>query len=399
MTLRVSRRVSHIGPSATLAMAAVAREMKTRGLPVIDFGLGEPDFPSPEAASEAAHRAIRENYTKYTSPGGADDLKDAIIDKLNAENGLSYDRKEVVVSCGAKHTLYNIAQVLFEAGDEVIIPAPYWVSYPDQVRLNDATPIILPTREEDGFLMTPSALRAAITPRTKAVILNDPSNPTGAAYSSKQLSALAEILLSAPLWIISDEIYEKFIYDGHTHASIAALGDALKQKTILVNGVSKAYAMTGWRIGYAAGPKGVVEAMEMVQSQSTSNPASISQKAAAAALREGAAFTRRMVAEFSLRRSISVERLNKMSGVRCRSPAGSFYLFPNVQGLIGKRSAQKTIQSAADVAAYLLEEAGVLTVSGEPFGAPGYLRLSYAVSQETLVAGLEKMEAAILRLS
>jgi aspartate aminotransferase len=392
-------RIRQIQPSATLAMAAVARAMKAKGLPVIDFGLGEPDFPSPEVASEAAHRAIRENYTKYTPPGGSDDLKDAILAKLSSENGLSYDRKEVIVSCGAKHTLYNIAQVLFEAGNEVILPAPYWVSYPDQVRLNDATPVILSTREEDRFLMTPDALKAAITPRTKAVILNDPSNPTGAAYPAAQLSALAEVLAEASLWVISDEIYEKFTYDGQAHGSIAALSDALKQKTILVNGVSKAYAMTGWRIGYAAGPKTVISAMETVQSQSTSNPASISQKAAAAALREGAAFTRTMVSEFSRRRDLAVARLNQMPGVRCLSPAGSFYLFPNVQGLMGKQSEKTTLRSAADLSAYLLEEAGVLTVPSEPFGAEGYLRLSYAVSQETLTAGLDKMEAAISRLS
>ncbi len=380
-------------------MAAIARELKAKGLPVIDFGLGEPDFPSPDVASEAAHRAIREHYTKYTPPSGADDLKEAIIAKLQSENGLAYDKKEVIVSCGAKHTLYNIAQVLFEAGDEVIIPAPYWVSYPDQVRLNDATPVIVPTREEDQFLMTPHALRAALTPHTKAIILNDPANPTGAAYSEAQLSALAACLVALPLWIISDEIYEKFLYDGRTHASIAALSNDLRQKTILVNGVSKAYAMTGWRIGYAAGPKAVITAMETLQSQSTSNPASISQKAAAAALRDGAPFTRRMVDEFSRRRDVAITQLNKMPGVRCAPPAGSFYLFPNVQGLIGKCDAQKPLQSAADVASYFLEKAGVLTVSGESFGAAGYLRLSYAVAQETLVAGLAKMNAAILALS
>ncbi len=379
-------------------MAAIARTMKARGIPVIDFGLGEPDFPSPDGVCDAAIRAIREGHTKYTPPGGTDDLKAAIVEKLRAENGLAYDKSEVIVSCGAKHTLYNIAQVLFEAGDEVILPAPYWVSYPDQIRLNDATPVIVPTREGDHFRMTPDALRAALTPRTKAVILNAPANPTGATYSAAQMAALAEVLAAAHVWIISDEIYEKFTYDASVHASIAAVGDEIKRKTIVVNGVSKAYAMTGWRIGYAAGHKDVIAAMETVQSQSTSNPASISQKAAVAALREGMAFTREMVAAFEKRRDLAVARLNGMPGVRCLSPGGSFYVFPNVMGLIGKRHGNGIIKSAADVAAYLLEEAGVLMVPGEPFGADGYVRISYAVPMPTLVAGFDQMHAALLKL-
>jgi aspartate aminotransferase len=380
-------------------MAAVARAMKAKGIPVIDFGLGEPDFNSPDVASEAAIRAIRDGYTKYTPPGGADDLKEAIVAKLARDNGLTYDKKEVIASCGAKHTLYNIAQVLFEAGDEVIIPAPYWVSYPDQVVLNDATPVIVQTREEDQFCMTPAQLQAALTPRTRAIILNAPSNPTGAFYDAKQLAGLAEILAPLPVWMISDEIYEKFVYDGRTCASIATLSPEIKRKTLVVNGVSKAYSMTGWRIGYAAGPREVIAAMETVQSQSTSNPASISQKAAAAALTSGEAFTKKMVAEFEGRRNLSVSRLNEIPGIRCLSPAGSFYLFPNVSGLIGKRHGAREIASSSDVAAYLLETAGVLTVPGEPFGAPGYVRISYAVPTETLTLGLEKIKSAVHALA
>jgi len=380
-------------------MAVVARSMRAAGKVVIDFGLGEPDFPSPDVAIEAAICALREGDTRYTPPGGTDDLRAAIVSKLATENGLTYDKKEVIASCGAKHTLYNIAQVLFDAGDEVILPAPYWVSYPDQVVLNDATPVVVPTREAEGFRLTPDALRAAITPRTRAVILNAPSNPTGAAYTPTQLAALAEVIAPTSAWIISDEIYETFVYDGQAHASIAAVSEEIKRKTIVVNGVSKAYAMTGFRIGYAAGPVEVIAAMEMVQSQSTSNPTSISQRAAAAALRGGAAFTKTMVAEFERRRNMAVARLNKMPGVRCPKPEGSFYLFPNVEGLIGKQDGSRRINTSSDVAAWFLEQAGVLMVPGEPFGAPGYLRLSYAVPYETLVAGLDKMEAAIVKLA
>ncbi len=394
-----AQRISRVRPSATLAMAAVARSMRAAGKSVIDFGLGEPDFPTPDVAIEAAIRALREGDTRYTPPGGTDDLRAAIVAKLAAENGLAYDKKEVIVSCGAKHTLYNIAQVLFEAGDEVILPAPYWVSYPDQVLLNDATPVIVPTREAEGFRLTPDALRAAITPRTRAVILNAPSNPTGAAYTPAQLAALAEVIAPTSAWIISDEIYETFVYDGRAHTSIATISEEIKRKTLVVNGVSKAYAMTGFRIGYAAGPAEVIAAMEMVQSQSTSNPTSISQRAAAAALRGGAAFTKTMVTEFERRRNMAVGRLNKMPGVRCPKPDGSFYLFPNVEGLLGKQDGTRRLDTSSDVAAWLLDQAGVLTVPGEPFGAPGYLRISYAVPYETLTAGLDKMEAAIAQLA
>ena len=381
-----------------MAMAAKAKAMAAKGIEVTDFGLGEPDFNSPDVAREAGIRAIREGYTKYTPPSGSDELKEAIVQKLKNENGLDYEKKEVIVSCGAKHTLYNIAQVLFERGDEVIIPAPYWVSYPDQVLLNDAAPVIVETREEDQFLLTPERLRKAISPRTKALILNSPSNPTGSAYSAKQLEGLAEVLISAPIWIVSDEIYEKFIYDGAVHTSVAALHPDLKRKTLVVNGVSKAYSMTGWRIGYAAGPNEVIEAMGTVQSQSTSNPTSISQKAAAAALLGGASFIKTMVAEFDKRRGLVVERLNRIPGIRCPRPAGGFYVFPNVKGLMGKQAGGYQINNSSDLALFLLEEGRVSTIAGEAFGADGYLRLSYAVSQEILDKGLRQLENAVSKL-
>ncbi|HLG23241.1 MAG TPA: pyridoxal phosphate-dependent aminotransferase [Candidatus Manganitrophaceae bacterium] len=396
--MKFAQRISQIKPSPTMAMAAKAKAMAAKGIEVTDFGLGEPDFNSPDVAREAGIRAIREGYTKYTPPSGSDELKEAIVQKLKNENGLDYEKKEVIVSCGAKHTLYNIAQVLFERGDEVIIPAPYWVSYPDQVLLNDAAPVIVETREEDQFLLTPERLRKAISPRTKALILNSPSNPTGSAYSAKQLEGLAEVLISAPIWIVSDEIYEKFIYDGAVHTSVAALHPDLKRKTLVVNGVSKAYSMTGWRIGYAAGPKEVIEAMGTVQSQSTSNPTSISQKAAAAALLGGASFIKTMVAEFDKRRGLVVERLNRIPGIRCPRPTGGFYVFPNVKGLMGKQAGGYQINNSSDLALFLLEEGRVSTIAGEAFGADGYLRLSYAVSQEILDKGLRQLENAVSKL-
>jgi len=396
MSMQLAKRVLGISPSATLAMAALAKSMKAEGRPVIDLGLGEPDYPSPPFAAEAGIAAIREGYTRYTPPGGSEELKAAIIERIKMDAGLSYHPKEILVSCGAKHVLYHLAQVLFEEGDEVIVPAPYWVSYPDQIRLNGATPVIVPTREADGFLLQPNVLRAAITPRTKAVIINDPANPTGAAYERSDLLALAEVLTEASLWVISDEIYEKFLYDGGAHVSLATLSETLKQKTIVVNGVSKSHAMTGWRIGYAAGPEEIIRAMETVQSQSTSNPASISQRAATAALRGGTAWTQAMVSEFEKRRDFVVSEINRIPGLHCAKPAGSFYVFPNVTGLMGSKS---QVQSAHDLSMYLLKEAGVVTVPGEPFGAPGYIRISYAATMETLIEGVARIRTAVFNLS
>jgi len=397
--MKFAKRVQQIKPSPTMAMAAKAKAMIAKGISITDFGLGEPDFNTPPAATEAGIRAIQQGFTRYTPPSGTDELKEAICRKLKRENNLDYEKKEIIVSCGAKHTLYNIAQVLFEQGDEVIIPAPYWVSYPDQVLLNDATPVIVQTREEDQFLMTPDQIKRAVTPKTKAVILNYPSNPTGSAYTAKQLEALGGALIDAPVWIISDEIYEKFIYDGAAHTSIASLSPELKRKTIVVNGVSKAYAMTGWRIGYAAGPKEIIDAMGTVQSQSTSNPTSISQKAAAVALQGSEEFIKTMVEEFNQRRLFVVERLNQIRGIRCPRPVGGFYVFPNIKGLMGTGYKGYQIKGSTDLASFLLEEGGISTIPGEAFGAEGYLRLSYAVSKEVLSEGLEKLKNATLKLS
>ncbi|HEY3198585.1 MAG TPA: pyridoxal phosphate-dependent aminotransferase [Nitrospirales bacterium] len=397
--MKLAKRVSQISPSPTLSITAEAKAMAARGIDVIDFASGEPDFDTPVPIKEAAITAIRNGFTKYTATGGIDELKQAVIDKLRRDQGLSYEKSQVLISCGAKHSLYNLAQALFEAGDEVIIPAPYWVSYPDQVVLNDATPILVPTSQENGFQLTGELFEKHLTSRTKAVVVNSPGNPTGSVYERRTLEAIAKIALRHNIVIISDEIYEKIIYDGVTHVSIASLGADVQAQTVVVNGVSKAYAMTGWRIGYAAGPKSLIEAMGTVQSQSTSNPNSIAQKAAVAALKGGDGSTTAMVSEFDKRRRFIVERLNKIPGIACSMPSGAFYAFPSVSRLIGRSSPSGPISSASHFASYLLKEARVATVPGEAFGAPGHLRFSYATGLKQIAEGLERIESAVLRLS
>ncbi|TAJ24390.1 MAG: pyridoxal phosphate-dependent aminotransferase [Nitrospirae bacterium] len=397
--MKLAARAGRIVPSPTLSITATAKAMAAQGIDVIDFASGEPDFDTPEPIKQAAEAAIRSGFTKYTASSGIDELKSAIVDKLQAEQGLRYEKAQILVSCGAKHTLYNLAQALVEAGDEVVIPAPFWVSYRDQVLLNDATPVLLETRETEGYAISRAALEACVTPKTKAIIVNSPGNPTGATYDLATLEGIAEVALRRDLLIISDEIYEKILYDGARHISIATLGADVAARTVVVNGVSKAYAMTGWRIGYAAGPKDVITAMADIQSQSTSNPTSISQKAAVAALRGGDAFPQQMVKEFDRRRRTMVERLNKLPGVSCRMPSGAFYAFPNVTGLLNRRHATGSITSPTDLAAYLLKEAQVAVVPGEPFGSPDHIRLSYATSMEAIARGLDRMENALSKLT
>ena len=395
----LSERAKKIKPSPTLAMDAKAKAMKAQGVDVVNFGVGEPDYDTPDHIKEAAIKAIREGFTKYTPVGGIDELKDAVIDKFKTDNGLEYVREEILVSCGAKHSLYNIAQALFGPGDEVIIPAPYWVSYPDQVLLNDGIPVIVATSESDNFMIRPEAFEAAITKKTKALILNSPSNPTGLAYDRKTLEAIARIAVKHNIMIVSDEIYEKLVYDGTEHISIASLGKEIRDLTIVVNGLSKSHAMTGWRMGYAAGPKDVIKAMTNIQSQSTSNPTSISQKAAVAALRGPQDFIGTMRAEFDRRRSYLVDRLNAINGMRCLKPNGAFYAFQDVSALYGKKAGDRTINSSIDFALYLLEEAQVALVHGEAFGDDRYIRLSYATSMENIEKGVERIRAARERLS
>ncbi|HEC98612.1 MAG TPA: pyridoxal phosphate-dependent aminotransferase [Nitrospirae bacterium] len=395
----VSERAKRVKPSPTLAMDTKAKEMKSQGIDVISFGVGEPDFDTPDNIKEAAIKAIRDGHTKYTPVGGIPQLKDAITEKLRKDNALSYKKEEIIVSCGAKHSLYNIAQAILSPGDEVVIPSPYWVSYPAQVLLNDATPVFVKTREEDGFMLNPDELKEYITERTKAIILNYPSNPTGLGYNSSTLEAIADVAVKSNIYIISDEIYEKLLYDGTEHISIASLSEEVKACTILVNGLSKSHAMTGWRIGYAAGPEGIIKAMTKIQSQSTSNPASISQWAAVEALRGPQDFIRTMVEEFDIRRRFLVEALNNIEGIRCGLPTGAFYVFPNVSEIFGKGYKGRTIEDSSALALYFLEEAGVALVPGSAFGAEGYIRISYATSMENIRKAVERIGEAIEKLS
>lgn len=391
----LSQRARSIKPSPTLAIDAKAKALKAQGVDVIGFGVGEPDFDTPGNIKEAGIKAIENGFTKYCPVGGTDDLKDAIIEKLKKDNGLSYERGEIIVSCGAKHSLYNIAMTVLEKGDEVIIPAPYWVSYPDIVALADATPVIVNTSEKNGFKMTADEFRRAITPKTKAVVINSPSNPTGSSYSKKELEGIAEIAVEKKILIISDDIYEKLVYDGFEFTSIASLGKEVKDLTIVVNGVSKAYAMTGWRIGYAAGSKEIITAMTNIQSQSTSNPTSIAMKASTEALKGPQDAVNSMVREFDKRRVYMVERLNKINGITCLRPNGAFYAFPNITGLLGKSFNGKILNSSSDVATCLLDEVKVALVPGSAFGAEGYLRLSYATSMENIKEGIDRIEKAV----
>lgn len=397
--MKLAARVSRIAPSPTLAMTATAKAMVAQGLDVVDFSSGEPDFDTPEPVKAAAEAAIRAGFTKYTPSSGIDELRQAIIEKLQSEQGLRYEKSQILVSCGAKHSLYNLAEALLEAGDEIIIPTPYWVSYSDQALLNDATPVFLPTSEADGYAINPDDLQRLITPRTKAIIVNSPCNPTGATYDRKTLEAIASIAVRHKFLIISDEIYEKVLYDGASHISIATLSPEVAAQTVVINGVSKAYAMTGWRIGYAAGPKDLLTAMANIQSQSTSNPCSISQKAAVAALKLGGSFTDKMVVEFDRRRKVMVDRLNSIPGVTCRMPSGAFYAFPNIGGVLGRKGPNGPITSPQELANHLLKNAHVAVVPGEPFGSRAHIRLSYATGMDTIQRGLDRLAKAVDTLS
>ncbi len=396
--MKLSRRASSIKPSPTLSLDSKAKAMKADGLDVVNLGVGEPDFDTPENIKQAAVTALNEGFTKYTPVGGIDSLKAAIIEKFKTDNGLIYEKNEIIVSCGAKHSLYNIAAALFEAGDEIIIPAPFWVSYPDQIILSDATPVIVSTDEGNSFRITPADLESRITGKTRALILNSPSNPTGMGYDRKSLEAIADLAVKYDFHVISDEIYEKLVYDGFKHISIASLGKDIKERTIVVNGLSKSHAMTGWRIGFAAGPKDIINAMTKIQSQSTSNPTSIAQKAAVEALTGSQDFLPKMVSEFDRRRNFMIERLNKINGVTCSRPIGAFYAFPNVSAFYGKMFNNKTVSSSFDLSSYLLDEAKVAAVPGGAFGDDSFIRLSYATSMENIKKGLDNIEKALLDL-
>ncbi|MGC8785175.1 MAG: pyridoxal phosphate-dependent aminotransferase [Armatimonadota bacterium] len=394
----ISQRAQRTSPSPTLAITAKARKMREEGIDVLSFGAGEPDFDTPEFIKEAAIAALREGFTKYTPTAGIEPLRKAICEKLWRDNGLKYEPNQIIVTCGGKHALYNTFQVICDPGDEVIIPAPYWVSYPEMVKLADGVPVFVYADESTGFVPTLDAVREKITARTRAIVVNSPCNPTGAVFPRQTLKEIAALALKHDLYIISDEIYEKMVYDGHEHFSIASLGEEVKKRTILVNGMSKAYSMTGWRIGYAAAERELIAAMTRIQDQSTSNPTSIAQRAALAALQASEDAVKQMVTAFAERRRAIVDGLNNIPGFRCAEPGGAFYAFPNVSALYGKRWGDRVINNSDAFAEYLLEVARVAVVPGSGFGADENIRLSYACSLDTIRNGLARIAEAVQAL-
>ncbi|MDY7032606.1 MAG: pyridoxal phosphate-dependent aminotransferase [Thermodesulfobacteriota bacterium] len=394
----LSERVKKIKPSPTLTISARANEMKARGIDIVSFSEGQPDFDTPQNIKDAAIKALNDGFTKYTAVDGITELKDAIIYKFQKENNLTYERDQIMVSCGAKHSIYNIAQAILNKGDEVIILSPYWVSYPDIVLLNDAVPIIVKCHEKNGFKVDPEDIKKVITPHSKALVINSPSNPTGAVYSDEEFRPIAEIAVENNLIVISDEVYEKLVYDNFTFTSIASLGEDIKDLTVVVNGVSKAYSMTGWRIGYAAGPKEIISSMSMIQGQSTSNPTSIAQKASTEALRDSEDAVMMMVKEFDERRTYMVERLNSIDGIACLMPAGAFYAFPRVSNLFQMSFRGKKMNNSTIMADFLLDTARVAVVPGAAFGDDDHVRLSYATSYENIEKGLDRIEEVMKKL-
>jgi aspartate aminotransferase len=397
--MKLSQFTRQLKPSETLAISTKAKTLRAQGRNIIDFGLGEPDFATPNNIIRAAEHAMAEGFTKYTPPAGLPALRQAVADKLKRENDLDYAPEEIIVSCGAKQALYNVAMVLLDAGDEVLIPGPYWVTYPTQVWLAGGTPVIIPTTVADDFKITGDLLRRYLTPKTKGIILNSPCNPTGAVYTPAELEDLARVLLDTDLFIITDEIYEHIIYDGLKQISIATLDPALKARSIVVNGFSKSYAMTGWRLGYCAGPREVIEMCDRLQSQTTSNATAFVQVAGIEALTGPQESVAVMAQAFEQRRNFVVQRLNAIPGITSNTPRGAFYIFPNIAALFGRRANGKPLTTAAEVADYLLDAAGVAVVPGDAFGDDHYMRISYASSMAELEDGLARIDQAVQQLA
>ncbi len=383
MNYKISHRAASLSPSLTLAIDSKAKQMKAEGIDVVGFGAGEPDFDTPQHIKDACAKALADGFTKYTPAAGIPELRQAIADKFKRDNGLSYKPSQVIVSCGGKHSCYNVILATCEEGDEVIIPAPYWLSYPEMVKLAAATPVILPTSDKTEFKVTPEQLRQAITPRTRLFILNSPSNPTGSLYTREEIKALGDICVEKNVLIMSDEIYEKLVYDGGEHVSVASFSPAHYEHTIIVHGFAKAYSMTGWRLGYLAAPEPIAKAIDAIQSHSTSNPTSFAQKGAVAALNGPQDHLKGWLAEYSKRRAYAHQRLNGIPGISCVNARGAFYLFPNISRL-GLKS--------ADFCARLLEQEKVAAVPGIAFGADDCLRISYATSLANIEKGLDRME-------
>jgi len=396
--MKFSERILQVKPSPTLEVTALANAMKAKGIDVIGFGTGEPDFDTPEHIKQAAIKAIMNGKTKYTPSGGIPELKKAIVEKFKRDNNLEYKASEVIVNSGGKHSFYNLMQVILNRGDEVIIPSPYWVSYPPMTLLADGTPVIVETTEEQGFKMQPDQLARALTVRTRAVVINSPSNPTGSAYTKKEIEALAEVVGDRDILLVSDDMYESILYDGFKFFNIANVSEKMKKKTIVMNGVSKAYSMTGWRIGYMAGDAEIMAQVDTLQSQSTSNPTSISQWAAVEALNGDQSAVGEMVAAFDRRRKMIVNDLNKIPGFTCLSPNGAFYAFPGVGGVYKLRGwagiveKYKSGHDSSRLSSYLLEEARVAVVPGIAFGSDLHIRLSFATSDQNIIEGVRRID-------
>jgi len=388
MSSILSNRVQKVKPSATMAVSDKAKELKSQGIQIVSMGSGEPDFDTPANIQKAAVQAIGAGETRYTAADGTPELKKAICEKFKRENGLDYSANEVMVSCGGKQVFYNLCQAILNEGDEVIIPAPYWVSYPDIAILADATPVFIEAGLDQEFKITPDQLEASITPKSKLLVLNSPSNPTGSVYSKSEIEALGEVLERHPhVLTISDDIYEHIRWGGGDFVNIAMACPNLKDRIVILNGVSKAYAMTGWRIGYAAGPETVIKAMKKIQGQSTSNPSSISQAAALEAITGDQSFITMMVEAFERRHEFLVNSLNEIDGIECPRSGGAFYSFPKVQGLIKRLG----LKDDVELSTFCLEKLSLAVVPGSAFGAPGYVRLSFATSMDNIKLSVEKL--------
>ena len=394
--MKFSNRIQQVNPSMTLAIDAKAKEMKANGEDVIGFGAGEPDFDTPERIKQAGIRAIEANDTHYTPVGGSNELKDAIITKMKRDSNLDYERTQILVSCGAKHSFYNLAQALWEEGDEVIIPAPYWVSFPEMVGLAGAKAVIIDTDATNNFKITVDQIKEVLTPNTRAILINTPSNPTGFAYEKSELEAIAEFALENNLLMISDEIYEWIIFDDFKHTSIASLSNEAQKNCVVINGVSKCYAMTGWRIGYIAANAEIVKNVQKLQGQSTSGPCSISQAASVEALTGPHDDVLAMVGEFEKRRDVMIDQLNSIAGVSCNKPNGSFYSFPDFSALYGKKEPRgKVLKGSLDFTEYLLTEKKVAIVPGIAFGSDANARMSFASSLDQIEEGVKRIKEAV----
>ena len=391
----LSKRILEMTPSATVELAGKIAELKAQGVDILSFSVGEPDFPTPQNIVDAAKDALDAGFTKYTAAAGIVELREAVCEKLKRDNGLDYTSAEIIVTTGAKQAIYNALMAICNPGDEVIIPTPCWVSYVEMVKLTGAKPVLVEAKEEDGFIPALDAIEAAVTDRTKAILFNSPNNPTGAVYDADTLRGLGRMALEKDFWLISDEIYEALVYDGARHYSVAALVPDVKHRCIIINGVSKSYSMTGWRIGYAAGPARTIKGMGSLQGHSTSNATSFAQKASVEALRGPQESVKVMHDEFARRREFMIRRLNEMPGVRCADVKGAFYAFPNVAALYGKSAGGRTISNSGDLAAYLLDEAHIAVVPGAAYEAPDYIRLTYATSMEDIREGMDRMERCI----